>query len=195
MKYYFVLIVFFLMAGCTLFEVKVNVVSERTSLENQVLGSYHSLDQDMLLLSSVRGIDPKGKIKTAAPASQDKKDVIAAMQVIDFYADDIKLFKQSGWLGENNKGFLTPFAMDKEKIKEELKAEVLRYSEEEFKKITDSVNHSRQAVMQRVIDMNENLSEKDMPEIEKIFGKLNAENALPGEKFQLPEGAWKTKQD
>ncbi|MBW1790345.1 MAG: DUF1318 domain-containing protein, partial [Deltaproteobacteria bacterium] len=29
--------------GCTLAEVQVNVVSERTALENQVLGAYNSL--------------------------------------------------------------------------------------------------------------------------------------------------------
>lgn len=190
---YFCLVMLFVLSGCTLFEVKVNVVSERTSLENQVLGSYHSLDQDMLLLSSVRGIDPKGRIKTPPPKSQDKKDVIAAMQVIDFYDDDIKTFKQLGWLGENNQGFLEQFPMDKTAVKEELKASAERYKEGEFKEIASNVNQSRQIVMQRVIDMNENLTQNDMPEIEKIFGKLNAENAGKGEKIQNPEGTWQTK--
>lgn len=193
MKYYLVLFGFAIVSGCTLLDVKVNVVSERTSLENQVLGSYHSLDQEMLLLSSVRGIDPKGRIKTPQPASQDKKDVIAAMQVIDFYADDIRLFKASGWLGENNRGLLAFFPMEKNKLSEALKREVSRYSDAEFKSITETVNQSRKAVMQRVIDMNPNLSERDMPEIEKVFGKLNVENAKDGERIQLPEGAWKTK--
>ena len=193
MKYYLLLFGFVIFPGCTLLNVKVNVVSERTSLENQVLGSYHSLDQEALLVSSVRGVDPKGRIKTPPPASQDKKDVIAAMQVIDFYADDIRLFKASGWLGENNRGLLSSFPMEKNTLDEALKREVARYSEAEFKTITDAVNQSRKAVMQRVIDMNTTLSEKDMPEIEKVFGKLNAQNAKEGERVQLPEGSWKTK--
>lgn len=194
MKHYSIcLIASLVLSGCTLFEVKVNVVSERTSLENQVLGSYHSLDQDMLLLSSVRGIDPKGRIKTPPPKSQDKKDVIAAMQVIDFYDDDIKIFKQLGWLGENNQGILERFPVDKTAMKEDLKAAAERYTENEFNEIATNVNQSRQIVMQRVIDMNENLTQADMPEIKKIFGKLNAENAGKGEKIQTPEGTWQTK--
>jgi len=55
-------ITLFLLFGCTLAQVRVNVVSERTALENQVLGSYNSLSQDVLLVASVRGVDPLGRI-------------------------------------------------------------------------------------------------------------------------------------
>ena len=57
------------------------------------------------------------------------------------------------------------------------------------------VNQSREVIMQRVIDMNENLTGKDLPDIRKIFGKLNAENARPGEKFQTEDGTWVVKKD
>ena len=50
-------------SGCTLAKVDVNVVSERTSLENQVLGTYNSLSEDMLLVASVRGVSPTGKVE------------------------------------------------------------------------------------------------------------------------------------
>jgi len=60
---YFALLMLAL-SGCTLAKVDVNVVSERTALENQVLGSYNALTQDVLLVASVRGVDPSGVIKT-----------------------------------------------------------------------------------------------------------------------------------
>ena len=181
------------LSGCTLFEVKVNVVSERTALENQVLGTYHSLDREMLLTSSVRGIDPKGRVKTPPPLSGDKKDVIAAMQLIDFYRDDITLFKQFKWVGENNRGYIETFTMNMESVGASLQETASRYSPDEFSEIIHNVNQARTTVMQRVIDVNENLSQKDMPEIEAIFGKFNGETARQGEKIQAPDGKWRTK--
>jgi hypothetical protein len=38
--------------------------------------------------------------------------------------------------------------------------------------------------------MNENLSEKDLPQIRRVFARLNAENALPNEKIQKENGNW-----
>ncbi|HMA67919.1 MAG TPA: hypothetical protein VKO20_08875, partial [Desulfosalsimonadaceae bacterium] len=38
-----------LLSACTLAQVDVEMVSERTALENQVLGTYNSLDAQMLL--------------------------------------------------------------------------------------------------------------------------------------------------
>lgn len=189
----FIVIVFAVIAGCTLAQVKVDVLSERTALENQVLGTYNSLDDEMLLAASVRGVDPKGNIKPAVKQSQDHKDAIAALQVQDFHEDDIRSLKKLGWVGENNQGLLETFSMDKGKVPVELKAFSDRYTEEEFNSVVSQVNASRETMMQRVIDMNETLTEKDLPEIRRIFGKLNAENALPGEKIQSPDGAWTVK--
>jgi hypothetical protein len=41
--------------------------------------------------------------------------------------------------------------------------------------------------------MNENLTEADLPEIERVFAKINAENAEPGDKIQSEDGSWKIK--
>jgi hypothetical protein len=60
------------LCACTLAKVDVNVVSERTSLENQVLGTYNTINDDLLLVASVRGVSPSG---TIAPAPQRTPDV------------------------------------------------------------------------------------------------------------------------
>jgi hypothetical protein len=49
--------------------------------------------------------------------------------------------------------------------------------------------------MLRVIHMNENLSEADLPEVKKIFAKINADNARPGDKIQDIDGNWQIKKE
>jgi hypothetical protein len=87
----------FLLSGCTLAKVDVNVVSERTSLENQVLGTYNSLNEDMLLVASVRGVSPGGVLDTAVRQTPEQADAVKALETIAFHADDIDAFKRFGW--------------------------------------------------------------------------------------------------
>ena len=178
--------------ACTLAKVDVEVVSERTSLENQVLGTYNALDTDMLLVASVRGVDPEGNLRKAPPRSREHKDAVAAMQIQAFHADDIQAFKTLGWVGENNQGLLTPFQVDPFLADGELKAFAERFSQPEFEAIVTQVNEARQVVMRRVIDMNDTLTEANMPEVRRVFARLNAESALPGEKVEQEDGAWMT---
>jgi uncharacterized protein YdbL (DUF1318 family) len=168
-------------------------MSERTALENQVLGTYNALDREMLLVASVRGVDSRGRIKKPARQSREHKDAVTAMQLLSFHADDLQAFKQLGWVGENNQGLVEIFQMDKTDIPEKLKDFAERFKPQEFNHVVSQINASREIVMHRVIDMNENLSLDNMPEIRLIFGKLNTENALPGEKVQQPDGTWTVK--
>ena len=178
------------LAGCTLADVQVNVVSERTALENQVLGSYNSLSQEMLLVASVRGVDPQGKIEPPPRRSQGYKDAIEAMQTLAFHVDDVDAFKRLGWAGENNKGFLTPFPMKKDNVPQDLKAFVSRYPEKEYDAVIREVNAARDVVMKRVVEINEDFTIADLPKIRQVFGNINRENALPGEKIQREDGSW-----
>ncbi len=57
------------------------------------------------------------------------------------------------------------------------------------------VNESREIIMRRVIDLNENLTDADTPKVAEIFGKLNVENALPGHRVQVEDGSWILKGD
>ncbi len=55
------------------------------------------------------------------------------------------------------------------------------------------VNRAREVVILQVVEINENLTKEDLPKIRKVFGKLNRENALPGEKVQAEDGSWMIK--
>ena len=179
-----------ILAGCTLAKVDVEVLSERTALENQILGTYNSLDREMLMVASVRGVDTQGKINKPPARSREQQDAIAAIQLIDFYSDDIADFKKLGWVGENNQGLVEPFDMDKKQVPDPLKEFAERFTRKEFESIVQEVNQARQVIMQRVIDMNENLRESDLPKVQRIFAGLNAEKADIGDKIQDEQGAW-----
>lgn len=181
------------LCGCTLADVKVDVVSERTTLENQVLGTYNALDREMLLVASVRGVDARGEIREAPRHSQEHRDAVAAMQVLAFHADDLQAFKRLGWVGENNEGLLTPFGMETKMPPPDLAEFAQRYTGEEFEAVVAQSNEAREVVMRRVIETNENLTQDQLPDVRRIFGRLNAENALPGEKIQGPGGEWRVK--
>jgi hypothetical protein len=193
MKKLFSFFLMLLTAGCTLADVKVEMLSERTALENQVLGSYNSLDTQMLLAASVRGVDSSGNITAPPKHSKEHMDTITAMQIIDFHNDDLKSFKRLGWVGENNKGLIEPFVLDKSDPPDDLKEFANRYEQSEFDSVIKNINNSRKMIMMRVIYMNENLTEKDLPEVEKIFAKINYENSNPGDKIQSEEGTWQQK--
>jgi len=182
-----------LLTGCTLAQVDVEMVSERTALENQVLGTYNALDAQMLLAASVRGVDESGEISEPPKHSQEYKDAISAMQALDFHADDLDAFKRLGWVGENNKGYIEPFGMNMNDVPEELKEFVNRFTASEFDYVVSRINSAREVLMKRVIYMNENLKESDLPQVQQVFARINAENAAVGVKIQNDDGTWKTK--
>jgi uncharacterized protein YdbL (DUF1318 family) len=179
--------------GCTLAKVDVNVVSERTSLENQVLGTYNSLSEDMLLVASVRGVSPTGTIEAPPRHTPEQVDATRAMETIAFHADDIETFKRFGWVGENQEGLLTPFTRVTPRVaSEELKSFAANYSEAEFQQVVKEVNQAREVLMMRVIQTNENFTTKDLPAIRKVFAKINRQSCALGTKVQDADGRWQT---
>ncbi len=195
MKKHLIFLFLTVFSGCTLADVKVEMLSERTALENQVLGAYNALDSQMLLAASVRGVDSSGNINRPPEQSREQEETIQAMQILDFHADDLDRFKRLGWVGENNQGLIEPFAMDRDAVPEDLKEFAQRYSAEEFDYVIQKINESREKIMMRVIYMNEDLRESDLPEVKTIFAKINAEKARPGEKIQDRDGTWQIKKD
>lgn len=181
------------LAGCTLADVKVNVASERTSLENQILGSYNSLSEETLLVASVRGVDPLGRIQPPPKKSQEQQDAIAAMQVLSFHADDVDAFKRLGWVGEDNQGLLKPFGLTRDKTPDDLKDFAARYRQQEFDSVLREVNAAREVVMRRAIETNAQLTRADLPKVRAVFAKLAADTSQPGDRLQNPDGAWTVK--
>lgn len=166
--------------GCGGPLVGVTVVDERTALENQVLGTYQELNQEVLLVASVRYIDPKGKLQKNPEIPPGKKQAIHAMQRSSFNKDDIDRLKGQAIIGENNQGGV--HLLSPEKIEAGQQAFVENLIKEE--------NADREIVIQRVIKTNENLSEKDLARVRKMFAALNRDKARVGDRIQLENGEW-----
>ena len=173
-------LLFALLTGCGGPLVGVTVVDERTALENQVLGTYQELNQQVMLVASVRYIDPKGKLKQTQELPQGKKDVVRALQRVSFNKDDLNRYKSLGIIGENNEGGIT--LLEPEKVEPADRAFVDNLIKEE--------NEDRAAIMNRIIETNETLSSTDLPRVHKMFAALNRDKALKGERIQLDSGEW-----
>jgi len=116
------------------------------------------------------------------------------VETLAFHGDDVDAFKRLSWVGEDNQGRLATFPLQREKVPDDLQAFSARYQQPEFDAVVAQVNKARDAVMQRVVDTNPDLTDKDLPRIRSIFARINRENALSGEKIQQEDGSWTVKQ-
>jgi hypothetical protein len=180
----------FLVAGCTLAKVNVDVVSERTSLENQVLGTYNRLSSEVMLVASVRGVTPGGKIVPPPPRSSEQQEAIEALETIAFHADDVERFLGLGWLGESLEGTLVPYPRQLPAVENEMTAYAARFSDGEFAQIVDEVNQAREVLIIRVVRTNENFTAEDLPAIRRVFARLNRVKSPPGSRIQEEDGQW-----
>ena len=166
--------------GCSGPLIGVTVVDERTALENQVLGSYQALEEEVLLLASVRYVDSRGKLVKAEKVPEEKRNVIRAVQRSSFNKDDIDRLKASGVLGENNAGGVTLLA------EENVDPGQLEF----VRNVVREENADRDVVMRRMIMTNEHLAESDLPEVRRVFAALNRDMARPGDMIQSENGDW-----
>ena len=180
-------IYFFYITGCAekLVDVNVTIVDQKTALENQILGSYEELGNEVLLLASVRSVDEEGKLKPVIEVPKGKRRALRAMQRQEFNRDDIREFKNILCAGEGKDGLLKYFENQRTLKDSDYKKFVVAIMQEE--------NEDRLTILQRIVATNENFSEKDLPKVQKISASLNRDNAHAGEKIQLDNGAWSIK--
>jgi uncharacterized protein YdbL (DUF1318 family) len=163
------------------------MTGEKTSLENQILGTYKEIEEDIWMIASVRSPE---KIKTNKSfISEEKRQVLEAIQNRRFNRDDIDEFLRVGAIGENNEGYLTYFGNERTQRDSRYKQIVIDIMNEE--------NRDRRILMERVISVDPNLTMEDMPEVEKIFADQNRQQANIGDRIQLEDGEWiiKTKEE
>ncbi len=168
------------LASCSGPLVGVTIVDEKTALENQVLGTYQELNQEVLLVASVRYINPAGRLVPQPPMPPGKEAAIRAMQRSAFNKDDIDRLKAEGILGENLEGGLT--ILQPENIPADRRAFVKNLVEEE--------NADRETLVQRVLATNETFTPQDLPKIRRTFAALNRDRARSGDWIQREDGQW-----
>ncbi len=176
-------------AGCSLLipdvKVNVNVYDQRTQLENQVRGTYEELSDELLLVASVRGIDPNGKLTKPPPLAPGKEEALRAAQSREFNRDDLEQAMSQGCAGEASDGSVTPRPCAQTE------------QDPRYKAFTEAIlaeeNADRLVLMRRVIATNSDLTEKDLDQVRKVFADVNRENARAGWWVQQVDGSWTKK--
>jgi hypothetical protein len=155
--------------------VKPVVVDRKTQLENQILGTFQRLEDDLILASSVRGERREPRFGSL------EREAVDAMMTREFQRDDVDALKAKQVLGEALTGLLVLLAPPAEA------AEAKR-----AKELVAEENRCRQVLLRRVIALGPNLSDKDLPELQRILYRINAQTARPGDRLQGEDGAWRT---
>jgi uncharacterized protein YdbL (DUF1318 family) len=171
-------IIVLVVAACSVQTPEVRFTGEKTALENQILGTYSQVKEDVWMVASVRAASADSQITL----SEEKRAVLNAVQNREFNKDDIEEFKRDGAVGENNRGYL------------ELRPQDALLKDADYKRLVEHLvaeeNRDRQIIMQRIMAINPTLQSTDLAEVEQVFAKLNRDNAKPGEWTQTPAGEW-----
>jgi hypothetical protein len=147
-------------------------------LENQILGSYEELGNDVLLLASVWSIDEEVKLKPATEIPKGKLNALRIIQRQKFNQDDIQDFKNSRVAGEGNDGLLNFFETERTK------------TDAGFKEFSSAIIAEENEDW--IVATNENFTNRDLPKVKKISTSLNHDNTKPDEKIQQEDGNWST---
>jgi hypothetical protein len=170
--------------GCA---IEFSLPTQRTSLENQILGSYRELDDDLVLVSSVRALDSSGQ-KKEINVSDLQQQALRAKQNQDFNRDDIDELKQLEIIGEKANGEITLLpkgvGRSNEADRDQVRLAEVLVAEE---------NHDRNIVWLRIIQMNENLSQNDLPQVRETFAKQLYAQSPGNSWFQDAKGTWTKK--
>jgi hypothetical protein len=183
-----------LACGCSylggLVGTQIEVKGGQRSLEEQVLGAFQQLGDEVYLLASVRSIDPVSGAPTAPPPmTRSEAGALRARQRMEFNRDDIAQFLRQGYVGEGSDGLLAPFPDQEEALK---KADPRQF--ELVQAVAKEENEDRLTVMQRIVDTNPDLrGEEGLLTVKKVLAAKHREVAEPGTKVQLPDGTWAIK--
>jgi uncharacterized protein YdbL (DUF1318 family) len=167
--------------ACTVNTPEVKFTGEKTALENQILGTYSQVKEDVWMVASVRAASPDSQITL----SEEKRAVLAAVQNREFNKDDVEEFKRDGAIGENNKGRL------------ELRPLERLQKDAAYRKLVEQIvaeeNRDRQIILKRIAAVNPAVQAATPGEVESAFAQLQRDAAKPGEWLQLSSGEWTRK--
>lgn len=169
-----ILLLWYFATGCAF---NFALTSQRTALENQVMGTYAELEDDLVLVASVRSdgtAKPMTLREKASYATQNRK----------FNEDDVDELKAKGVLGEEKSGRLIIRNIEGgDAAADEAVAKLAGI-------LTEEENRDRKIQWDYTIASNENLTASDLGNVREAFAKLQRDRAKPGEWIQLEDDRW-----
>lgn len=162
--------------GCTF---NFDLTSQRTALENQVLGAYRDLDDEIILMSTMRGPQSESASETRKVAPR----VVDQRRNQEFNRDDIEELKDLGVVGETRDGLLALLPTSKRQKGADAQAPLaaLLVAEE---------NRDRRLIWQHIIRRSRNLTLQDLPKVGRTYGDMQVTKVSPGQWYQSHAGDW-----
>lgn len=161
------------------------LTSQRTALENQIMGSYRDLDDDVLVLSATptnTATDASGKFVASPEQAAARGEPETNQQ---FNADDIIDLKDQQIIGEANDGHVVmlPKAVG---LADSITQEVKRFAE----LIVSEENSDRNSIWQRTIANRSGDSEAIKADVQNAYAQKQYDAATPGHWLQDANGKW-----
>ena len=174
-------LVLVLTTGCA---IKAELTLERTALENQIMGSYQQIDDELLMVSLVESKSSGGKIE---PSDAEKEAQIARRNR-QYNADDIVELKDEQILGETKDGFLQ-ILPEGQGLRAEASAARVKLAEI----LVHEENSDRDRIWKREITSRPDLTAESLEKIKSEFIDAQQRVAKIGHWFQDRNGNWKQK--
>ncbi|OGD75500.1 MAG: hypothetical protein A2Y64_02585 [Candidatus Coatesbacteria bacterium RBG_13_66_14] len=168
--------------GCVQAQFNVELVDAKTMLENQVLGSYAELGEDVWMVSNVRAtgeliygyepLIPEGEL------DPEKAAALTALLDTLYTADEVTRLKVVGLIGETAGGYLAVTPSGEGDV----------YAEE----IVGRENNNRGLIYDRLAVTTPELAHSPNPraEVEGIFARYFREKLAPGMYYLDEAGNW-----
>jgi hypothetical protein len=161
-------------SGC--FTPQIQVVDERTALENQILGQYERLDDDLQLWASVRS-----PAAASSGLHQLRRQALQARRVEIFFQDDVEEFKHLGCLGEGRDALL---------VRRSCPVDEERGRAAWLERTLEEVNRARLAIFAYVLAASPQLGAGDEGQLRRVFVELRRRQAAAGDWLQQDDGGW-----
>jgi len=167
---------------CLISPPEISLTGEKTSIENQIIGEYREIEPEAWLEASVlSSVSDHKKTDFSSPAGQE---LYQAFKIRRNLADQVRLYKTAGFLGENNQGFLEFRPLPIMKKNKEEHSRIIKIIKEE--------NKARFTVFKNILRLNTN----QVPAKEQItffgqeFAKEQKALAQKGDWWQKDSGEW-----
>lgn len=171
--------------GLSLFNIDVNLVGEKSVLEQQVLGTYADLGRDLTVYASVRAVEPDGSLSAPPQTTNSQTEALRAMSNRRYNRDDLDALLSNGVVGEGNDGLLS--VLDESRIPSTGLAEDLA------RQVIQEENQDRTVIIERLIATTPGIDASNATEVPAILAGLNRDLAPSGSQIQNSAGQWSVK--
>ena len=173
-----VFISFYLLSACSISIKGIEVPTAKTDLEKQVLGEYRSVDNELILMSTVRG---KNGVFLA------NADIVElAKQNQKFNQDDLEELKNSQILGEGNDGRVSMVPLGVSKITSP-RTKVMRLA----RIILEEENADRMVLWRSTLASGQ--ASLSLDQVRKTYTEVKRKQITVGQWYQDDKGIWNRK--